>query len=270
MGAMPLQHEYDYPESDGQPMAETTVHWKVMVETTQALVRWYEKTQDVWVGSNLFLYYEKDKPGIAPDVLAVRGVAKWDRRTYKVWEEGGHVPFFVLEATSKDTKSKDTGHNKLIYQDMGVAEYFLFDPLNEYLKPRLQGFELTARGYTPIPRLADGSLPSKTAGLLLRGEGTRLRLINAATGEPLLWLDEVEAARQEAEERAGREAAARQAAEAAQQAAEAAQRAAEAAQRTAEAAQKAAEERVEGEAAARRAVEEELARLRGDGHPPGR
>src|SRR5947209_7712270 len=42
MGAMPLQHEYDYPESDGQPMAETTVHWKVMVETTQALVPAHE------------------------------------------------------------------------------------------------------------------------------------------------------------------------------------------------------------------------------------
>jgi len=76
MGAMPLQHEYDYPESDGQPMAETTVHWKVMVHTTLALVRWYEATPDVWVGSNLFLYYEKDKPGIAPDVLVVRGVTK--------------------------------------------------------------------------------------------------------------------------------------------------------------------------------------------------
>jgi Uma2 family endonuclease len=227
MGAMPLQHNYDYPESDGQPMAETTVHWKVMVETTLALVRRYEQTPDVWVGSNLFLYYEKDKPGIAPDVLAVRGVTKWDRRTFRVWEEGGHVPFFVLEATSKDTKDEDRGKNKAIYQAMGVSEYFLFDPLNEYLKPRLQGFELTARGYRAISRQADGSLPSKTTGLVLRGEGTGLRLLDAATGALLLWSNEVEANRLAAEERA-----------------------------------KAAEERAETAEERARALEAELARLR--------
>jgi Uma2 family endonuclease len=233
MGAMPLQHEYDYPESDGQPMAESTVHWKVMVDTTQALVRWYESTPDVWVGSNLLLYYKERTPGIAPDVLVVRGVTKWDRRTFKVWEEG-HAPFFVLEATSKDTHREDRGKKKGIYQDIGVEEYFLFDPLAEYLKPRLQGFRLTEKGYQPIPRSADGSLHSLTTGLLLRGEGKRLRLVDAATGAPLLWSDEIDRARQEAE----------------------------AARQEAEAALRAAEERADREAAARRALEEELVRLR--------
>lgn len=250
MGAMPLQHDYHYPESDGQPMAETTVHWKAMVETTLALVRWYEKTPDVWVGSNLLLYYEKEKPGIAPDVFAVRGVAKWDRPTYKVWEEGGHVPFFVLEATSKDTKREDQGKKQAIYQSMGVAEYFLFDPMNEYLKPRLQGFELTASGYQPIPRLANGSLPSKTTGLLLRGENAGLRLLDAATGVPLRWSDEIEAARLEAEERA----------KAAEEQAETAEE-----QRNVEAAaRRLAEE--QAEAAARRiaTLEAELERLRAE------
>jgi hypothetical protein len=28
--ALPLEHEIQYPESDGQPMAETTLHRKVM------------------------------------------------------------------------------------------------------------------------------------------------------------------------------------------------------------------------------------------------
>jgi Uma2 family endonuclease len=212
MGAMPLQHDYHYPESDGQPMAETSFHWNVMVDTAQALRRWYADTPDVWVGSNLFLYYEQRKPGIAPDVMAVRGVAKHERRTFKVWEEG-HGPFFVLEATSESTQRKDKNKNKTIYEDNGVEEYFLFDPLGEYLKPRLQGFRLTARGYQPISRTTGGSLSSTTTGLLLRPEGARLRLVNAATGTPLLWEEEIEAARKEAEERAERESAARQEAE---------------------------------------------------------
>jgi Uma2 family endonuclease len=229
MGAMPLQHDYDYPESDGQPMAETSYHWNVMVDTAQALTSWYKDVPDVWVGSNLFMYYKQRTPGIAPDVLVVRGVAKGDRRTFKVWEEGGHAPFFVLETTSESTRDKDEGKNKTIYAALGVEEYFLFDPLGEYLKPRLQGFRLTARGYQSIPRSADGSLPSRTTGLILRPEGVRLRLVDAATGAPLLWREEIEERAQEAEERA-----------------------------------RAAEERAEQEAAARRALEAELARLRAE------
>jgi Uma2 family endonuclease len=244
MGAMPLRHDIYYPESDGQPMAESTVHWWVMVNTAQALVRRYAETPDVWVGSNLLLYYQEGRPelSVAPDVLVVRGVAKWDRPIFKLWEEG-NAPCFVLEATSNSSRRQDPTKKKDIYQRIGVEEYFLFDPLNEYLRPRLQGFQLTARGYEPIPRLADGSLPSQTTGLLLCGEGVGLRLVDAATGTPLLWKDELdaafkaaEAARQAAEERARRESVARQA----------------------------AEERAEQETVARRALEEELARLRSE------
>jgi len=229
MGAMPLQHEIYYPDSDGQPMAESTVHWNVMVDTAQVLARRYAETPDVWVGSNLLLYYVEGRPelSVAPDVLVVRGVAKWDRPIFKLWEEG-HPPCFVLEATSNSSRRQDPTKKKEIYKRIGVEEYFLFDPLNDYLRPRLQGFRLTAQGYEPIARLADGSLPSQTTGLLLRGDGVRLRLVDAATGALLPWTDEIEASL----------------------------KAAEAARQAAEAALRAAEERS-------RALEEELARLCG-------
>jgi Uma2 family endonuclease len=242
MGAMPLQHDYEYPESDGQPMAETSYHWDVMVDTAEALRSWYEEAPDVWVGSNLFLYYKERTPGIAPDVLVVRGVAKGPRRTFKMWEEG-HAPFFILEATSESTRDNDEGKKKVIYQAIGVEEYFLFDPLGEYLKPRLQGFRLGERGFQPIPRHADGSLPSRTTGLILRPEGLRLRLLDAATGTPLLWREEIEA--EHRAEMAARKAAEEQAREARNQA-------------------RVAEERAEQEAAVRRALEEEIARLRAE------
>jgi Uma2 family endonuclease len=206
MGAMPLQQEYFYPESDGQPMAETSYHWDVMVDTAQALRDWYAQVPDVWVGSNLFLYYQQRTPGIAPDVFAVRGVAKKNRRTFKVWEEG-HAPFFVLEATSESTRDKDEGQNKAIYEAIGVQEYFLFDPLGEYLNPRLQGLQLTEWGYQRMPCSADGAVLSRTTGLLFRPEGLRLRLVDATTGTPLLWHEESVVARRVAEERAEQAAA---------------------------------------------------------------
>ena len=207
MDATSIQDDYHYPESDGRPMAESSFHWHVMVDTTQALRRWYKDKTDVWVGSNLFLYYKRRTPGIAPDVFAVRGVSKKDRRAFKVWEEGGNAPFFVLEVTSLETQEEDQD-KKEIYQAMGVEEYFLFDPLEESLSPCLQGFRLTESGYESIPYAADETLYSTTTGLLFRPEGVKLRLV-VGEGAPLPWSDEIyaawkaeTAARQAAEERA--------------------------------------------------------------------
>jgi hypothetical protein len=107
-----------------------------------------------------------------------------------------------VEVTSRSTKREDLGKKKDIYQRIGIEEYVLFDPYGEYLKPRLQGFELTRAGYEPMSLERDGGLLCRTTGLLLRPEGTRARLVEPATGKPLPWPEEEAAARQAAEERA--------------------------------------------------------------------
>lgn len=53
-----------------------------------------------------------------------------------------------------------------------------------------------------MPLEPDGALLSRTAGLLLRPEGTSARLVEPGTGKPLPWPDEEAAVRQAAEERA--------------------------------------------------------------------
>ena len=53
--ALPLEQEIEYPTSDGQPMAETTLHRKVMSHVIGALERRYADVADVWVGGNLLL-----------------------------------------------------------------------------------------------------------------------------------------------------------------------------------------------------------------------
>jgi hypothetical protein len=80
-----------------------------------------------------------------------------------------------------------------------VEEYFLDDPLGEYLAPPLQGYRLVAGKYEPIEPDADGALLSRTTGLLLRREGQKVRLIDARTREPLLWMDEQDRALAEKE-----------------------------------------------------------------------
>ena len=213
MCAMLLDQHIEYPTSDGQPMAETTLHREVMSDLIGGLERRYADTPDVWVGGNLFLYYRKgnSRAFVAPDVLMARGVTNWKRDNYLLWEE--QPPCLIFEITSYSTQREDLSKKKDIYEKIGVQEYILFDPYGEYLKPRLQGFRLHEGRYEPIPPNVDGTLDSRTTGLILRSEGERLRLVDRATGERLPWQEEVDAALVQAERRASEEAAGRRAAE---------------------------------------------------------
>jgi Uma2 family endonuclease len=219
MTAIPLQRQVYYPESDGQPMAETDLHREEMYDLIHALKDRYKDVEDVYVSGNLFFYYSQGDPRavVAPDVFLVKGVAKRPRKIFKLWEEG-QAPSFVIELTSDSTRDDDLSKKKLCYERLGVEEYFLHDPYQDYLDPPLQGFRLVNGRFRPIEREADGSLRSLTTGLLLRTEGTSLRLADALSGERLLTSDEAvareRAARQAAEERAEQAAAARQALEA--------------------------------------------------------
>lgn len=206
MSAIPLERDIHYPESDGRPMAETDLHLDVMFDLIHALKTRYRDDPDVYVGGNLLLYYVKGDPrfSISPDVLVTPGIGKGRRDTYLLWVEG-RMPCFVIEVTSKSTCNEDLEKKKSLYERLGVDEYFLFDPREEYLHPRLQGHRLANGKYQPIPPESDGSLTSRTTGLLLRPEGESLRLIDAETGERLRLVMEEIAAR-EAEARARREA----------------------------------------------------------------
>lgn len=194
MTAIPLQRdEVFYPESDGQPMAETDLHRDLMVDLIRALRRRYRDEPDVYVTGNLFLYFVKGEPRsvVAPDLFLVKGVPKGRRRIYKLWEEG-RVPSLVIELTSDSTRDEDVSKKKNLYERLEVDEYFLFDPYKDYLRPSLQGHRLTDGRYLPIEPEADGSLRSLTTDLLLRREGEMLRLVDTATGEPLPWEEEIE------------------------------------------------------------------------------
>lgn len=246
MTAIPLEEETYYPESDGAPMAETELHLEELVYVWQALKDRFQDEPDVFVGANLFLYYRRGDPRavVAPDGFVVKGVPKLlpgnrRRRKYLLWEEG-QAPCFVMETTSESTHSED-GDKKGIYEYLGVDEYFRFDPLGEYLSPRLQGFRLVEGKYRSIRPRSDGSLLSQATGVVFRPDGPQLRLTDAVTGAPLLRKEEEAQARRLAEENA-HQAKKNAAAEAK-------------ARRQAEKALQQAHEKVQ-------ALEEELARLR--------
>jgi hypothetical protein len=210
----------------------------------QGLRYFFRDVPRVYVGADMLLYYEKGntRKFKVPDVFVAKGVGKQQRPIYKLWEEGV-APCVIFEITSRKTKKEDEENKPILYQQWGVAEYFLFDPLDEYLIPRLKGFRLSRGVYQPITLSPEGTLYSHELDLLLRPEGALLRLVYPATGETVPTMDEVM--------------------EMADAAAEKAQAAAEQAQAATERARHESEARRAAEAEAER-LRAELARLRGD------
>ena len=213
-----------YPTSDGQPMAETAIHRRCMVDVADTIELWFRKhgRDDVYVGSNNFLYYERGNPRavVAPDVYVVTGAPAYPPRdTYMLWIEP-KGPDFVLEVTSASTRHNDERRKRDVYAALGVREYFLYDPRAEYLAPPLQGFRLHEGAYRAVPAVTVLSnrgvvVASEVLGLELRDEREARRLVlrDPATGEVLLTHEESERAREEAECARKEATAARRAAE---------------------------------------------------------
>jgi len=192
-----------YPSTDDEPMAENEAHLTAMLLLIMILREYYRERSDVYVNGNMFWYYEEgDKTKRrAPDLMVVKGVDPGPpngRRYFQSWVEAA-TPCFVLELASESTFREDLNAKKNLYRDLGVSEYFLFDPLREWLDAPLIGFRLMTdvnedeelvSEYEDRTAQPDGSMFSQELGLWLRPEGPRLRLIDPLTRLPLRDMSE--------------------------------------------------------------------------------
>ena len=203
-----------YPDSDGQPLAESDFQLKPLVYAYETLAGRYRDRADVYVSADLFVYYEEGNPHavVAPDVFVVLGAPGHDRRTYKLWDEP-KAPDFVLEVTSHSTRREDEGSKRRVYARLGVREYWRFDPTGDYLDPPLKGERLVAGRYVGLAlgALPDGSPAgrSEVLGLDLTVVDGRLRFHDPVTGRYLLTSEELQARSLELERRVEQEARAR-------------------------------------------------------------
>jgi Uma2 family endonuclease len=180
-----------YPESDGKPMGETEIHVLALMRLLQILRERFAGRPDVYVGGDLMFYWVEGDPrsSAAPDVFVAIGAPKLPRRrVYKTWEDG--VPTVIFEITSKKSRRSDTVTKRELYAGLGVREYFLFDPLSEYLRPSLRGLRLSGTSYQEMEPALDGAFLSEALGLRFRADGEVLRVFDAATGDELFSPDE--------------------------------------------------------------------------------
>ncbi|MBE9129753.1 MULTISPECIES: Uma2 family endonuclease [unclassified Coleofasciculus] len=141
-----------YPESDGQPLADNTIQFRLIVTIQGGLDAFYKDNPNVFVAGDLFWYPVEGEPWvrIAPDVMVAMGRPKGDRRSYKQWVEGNIAPQVVFEIASKSNSLTELeGTKRLFYERYGVEEYYLFDPDRGTLK----GWLRSADVLNPIPTM---------------------------------------------------------------------------------------------------------------------
>ena len=175
-----------YPSGDGQPVAETFDHLYVILITI-ALLQHYLREEKACVLGNQYLYYAQGLPKLrcAPDVMVIFGVEPGSRDNYKIWEEG-EIPRVVFEVTSPGTKKEDDGFKKQLYEQIGIQEYWQFDPKGEWILEKLRGYQLVGDEYESIETGI-----SQALGLRLETNGSLISFYRLDTGEKLLMMDEL-------------------------------------------------------------------------------
>jgi len=193
-----VSEQIDYPESDGKPMGETDLHRDWMFRILE-IIRYRYRGKSVYTASDLLVYYKEGEPTkfIVPDNFVVLDCEPGRRRIFKTWEEQ-RVPDVVFEVTSRGTSSTDIVDKPVIYEQMGVKEYFLYDPTGSYLETPLIGFRLFNKSYHEINRL-HGRLTCETLGIDLRLNDGDLEMRDSETGAMLLTEAEAEHRAKEAE-----------------------------------------------------------------------
>jgi Uma2 family endonuclease len=191
------QTEIFYPSADGEPVAETFDHLYALLTTLEVLKQYLANRQATVLGDQ-FLYYSQGFPKlrIAPDVMVIFDIAPGGRDNYKLWEEG-RVPSIIFKMTSGGTQEKDQVFKKTLYEQLGVKEYWLFDPKGEWIEEKLRGYRLRGETYEPIT-----DSRSEPLQLRLQIEGRLIGFYREDNGEKLLIPYELAQALQQERQRA--------------------------------------------------------------------
>ena len=208
-----------YPETDGMPLPDGEYQAPIYRRIVRDLDDHFRDVAGVSVNGDTFIYYVEGNPrrSFSPDCYVVFGLTDAalaslsleGNNTYLLWEVG-KAPDFILEIGSPSTAATDMGRKRELYAEIGVGEYWRFDPTGgEFYGEPLVGERLVNGEYRRLEmrRETDGRVwaHSDALNLDLWWTDGDLRFWDPAAESWLLRREE-ERARVE-EERAGRMAA---------------------------------------------------------------
>lgn len=124
------QKDIIYPDSDGQPMADNTQQFELIVWIKENLELLFANDPNVFVAGDLLWYpVEGDnKLRQAPDVMVAVGRAKGYRGSYQQWLEDNIPPQVVFEIWSPGNRPSKMAQKLEFYDRYGVEEYYLYKP----------------------------------------------------------------------------------------------------------------------------------------------
>jgi Uma2 family endonuclease len=129
----PAKTEIEYPDSDGQPMADNTLQFQYIVMIKEGIEALLADNPDVFVAGDLLWYPVEgnNRTRMAPDVMVAFGRPKGHRGSYRQWQEGGIAPQVVFEILSPGNRAGEMTNKAIFYERHGVEEYYIFNPDNQ-------------------------------------------------------------------------------------------------------------------------------------------
>jgi Uma2 family endonuclease len=198
--SLPPRPAIEYPESDGQPIAENTLQFEWIVTLKGGLEALFRDDPDVFVAADLLWYPVEGKPTLrtAPDAMVVFGRPKGYRGSYRQWEEGGIAPQVVFEVLSPGNRAGEMERKFRFYDRYGVQEYYIYDPD----RGDLVGWQRAGDDLEDIPEMA-GFVSPRLKVRFEPGEGPNNLKLIGPDGRPfatyLELIEQREAAHQRAE-----------------------------------------------------------------------
>ena len=158
-----------------EPEMESDLHLLQIILLLQCLRGLWHDRSDYYAAGNMTLYYSpamvKNRDFRGPDFLVVKDVENYPRRSWTVWEEGWKFPNLIIEILSDTTAKVDRTTKKDLYAELGIEEYFWFDPVSlEFV-----GHRLIEGDYQAIVPNDRGYLWSETLELWLGRSNRQLR-----------------------------------------------------------------------------------------------
>ena len=206
--------QIDYPDSDGQPMADNTKQFRWIVVIKENLELLFVNEPEVFVAGDLLWYPVEGDNAIrqAPDVMVVVGRPKGDRGSYRQWQEGNLAPQVVFEILSPGNRYGEMLRKLGFYNRHGVEEYYIYDPdkleltgllrgeqglevieeINGWVSPRLQiRFQITDEELEIYRPDGQRFLTYSELGLELEQERSRVQALESKLRELGVNPDEI-------------------------------------------------------------------------------
>jgi Uma2 family endonuclease len=206
-----VSYYYDLHPTREDLMGETAVH-AALVHYLVDVLKWLLRAELCALYENLN-FYQTPNPReypVAPDLVVIKGIRPQAIRSWKVGRSGP-TPQVVFEILSEETWLKDLQEKPRTYAQMGVQEYYAYDPHTPPLwratSQRLFGWQLDSQQASmhPLVLPAERALWSHHLDSFLVPDGPWLRLYDRQgqlqlTGEEAMAQQaQIEARRAQAE-----------------------------------------------------------------------